>query len=127
MRALFDFIRGHWLPLSALLLATITALSLWPISSLPDVPGNDKLHHYIAYTALMLPAALRRPENRLRIALFFLVWSGAIELIQPYVSRYGEWLDLGANAIGLASGLLLAALIRHWLPDEAPCESEGRQ
>ncbi len=118
MRALFDFIRSHWLPLSALLLTTITALSLWPVSSLPDVPGNDKLHHYIAYTALMLPVALRRPANRLWIALLFLAWSGAIELIQPYVNRYGEWLDLGANAIGLASGLLLAALIRHWLPDE---------
>jgi len=81
------------------------------------VPGNDKLHHYIAYTALILPAALRRPKKWLWIALFFLAWSGAIELIQPYVNRNGEWLDLGANAIGLTSGLLLAGIIRRWLPD----------
>ncbi len=117
MRPLFVLIRGHWLPISALLLTSITALSLWPISSLPDVPGNDKLHHYIAYTALILPAALRRPEKWLWIALFFLAWSGAIELIQPYVNRNGEWLDLAANAIGLTSGLLLAGIIRRWLPD----------
>jgi len=109
------FITERWLPLSALLLTTITVLSLWPVSSLPDLPGNDKLHHYIAYAALILPTALRRPEKWLWIALFFLAWSGAIELIQPYVRRYGEWLDLAANATGLLSGFLLAAIMRRWL------------
>jgi hypothetical protein len=41
-------------------------------------------------------------------------WSGAIELLQPFVNRYGEFQDLAANIIGLVCGLLAAKLIR-WL------------
>jgi len=110
---LLSLIRRHWLPLSALTLSLITTLSLWPMDELPAVPGGDKLHHYIAYAALMFPASLRRPRHWLWIALFFLAWSGAIELIQPYVNRYGEWLDLAANAGGLTSGLLLAMVVNY--------------
>ena len=41
-----------------------------------------------------------------------LMYSGIIELIQPYVNRYGEWLDLGANGLGLIGGVLIAAVAR---------------
>jgi len=116
MTVLVDMIRCHWRTVSALLLALITVLSLWPLATLPDVPGNDKVHHYLAYAGLMLPVALRKPEHWLWIALFFFVWSGAIELIQPYVNRYGEWADLVANAGGLLSGMLLALLINSTYP-----------
>jgi len=108
-----NWIRDRWLPLSAAILTTITALSLWPLEHLPTVPGSDKTHHFIAYTALMFPAALRRPRHWLLIALFFAAWSGGIELIQPYVNRYGEWLDMLANSLGLLCGLLIAHLINH--------------
>ncbi len=107
MRTLAGFIRRHWLPVSGALLAAITALSLWPLERLPDVPGSDKLHHAIAYAALMMPAALRRPRHLWAIFLFYLCWSGGIELIQPWVNRYGEWGDLAANAVGLGLGWLL--------------------
>ncbi|MFQ5345370.1 MAG: VanZ family protein [Mariprofundus sp.] len=111
MMLVVDAIRRNWLPISALLLTAITILSLWPLATLPDVPGSDKVHHCLAYAALILPAALRRPEHWLWLALFFFVWSGAIELIQPYVNRYGEWADLAANAGGLLSGMLLGMLV----------------
>jgi len=42
------------------------------------------------------------------IAMFFLGWSGGIELIQPYVNRYAEWGDFAANAAGLACGWLIS-------------------
>lgn len=42
----------------------------------------------------------------------FLVCSGVIELVQPYVNRYGEWLDLGANGLGLVVGILTASFAR---------------
>ncbi len=103
--------RKHWLPTSAVLLAAITALSLWPLEHLPPVPGGDKLHHAIAYAVLMFPAALRRPRHLWAIFLFYLAWSGCIELIQPYVQRYGEWLDLAANTAGLSLSWLLVSLI----------------
>ncbi|WP_258554539.1 hypothetical protein [Photobacterium damselae] len=42
----------------------------------------------------------------------FVAWSGAIELIQPYVNRYGEWLDLAANTGGLITGFIVAQIIK---------------
>ncbi len=108
LASMLDVIRRRWLPVSALLLAAITALSLAPLDELPPVPGSDKWHHAIAYAALMFPAALRRPPRLRAVFLFYLAWGGGIELIQPYVNRYGEWADLAANGAGLAAGWLLA-------------------
>ena len=70
------------------------------------MPGTDKTHHFIAYCALMLPTALAKPKHWPLLALFFIGWSAAIELIQPYVNRYGEWLDLLANATGVLSAVV---------------------
>lgn len=94
------------------MLFLITALSLMPLTELPSVPGTDKTSHILAYSLLMMPVALRRPENWLWLGLFFLGWSAAIELIQPFVNRYAEWLDMLANGAGLACGILIAGLLR---------------
>ena len=104
-------IQKYWLPLTLIILTSITTLSLWPAEHLPSVPGTDKTHHFIAYAALIFPAALRRPKYFYAIALGFISFSGAIELIQPYVNRYGEWLDMTANTLGLVSGWLLAKIV----------------
>ena len=109
-------IQRHWRLCSLLVLTAITILSLYPVEFLPPVPGSDKTHHFIAYALLMFPVTLARPKHWLWIGLFFLAWSGAIELIQPYVNRYGEWLDLLANATGLGLGILLALLLRKVMP-----------
>ncbi len=45
---------------------------------------------------------------------FFFCWSGAIELIQPYVNRFGEWLDLAANTGGLISGFIIARIMAYF-------------
>ncbi|MGF1727476.1 VanZ family protein [Photobacterium nomapromontoriensis] len=120
MQNLIKFIHRYWLTISLMVLCAITVLSLTPAPSLPTVPGTDKSHHFIAYAALMFSVALRKPQHWLFIGLFFLGWSGAIELIQPYVNRYGEWLDLAANAGGLLCGILLSTLINHFLPVRHP-------
>ena len=111
MRQILNLIERYWIALTALILTAITVLSLSPLPELPSVPGTDKTHHFIAYAILMLPTALRRPQNWLLIAFGFVAYSGAIELIQPYVNRYGEWLDLLANTGGLICGWLIAELI----------------
>lgn len=90
----------------------ISVLSLYPADSLPPVPGTDKTHHFIAYAALAFPVALARPKMWLLMIAGLLAYSGVIELIQPFVNRYGEWLDLAANAGGLLTGVLLAHLVR---------------
>lgn len=110
MPYIINLIREYWLNITLLLLTAIATLSLWPAEHLPDVPGTDKTHHFIAYAALIFPTVLRKPQYYLFIVIGFLAFSGAIELIQPYVNRYGEWLDMGANALGLFFGWILAKL-----------------
>lgn len=110
MTRLLQQVKTHWMAIALTLLATITLLSLWPLQNLPPIPGTDKTHHLIAYTALMFPVALRKPQGWLLMGLGFVVYSGAIELLQPYVNRYGEWLDLAANTAGIVCGAVLAEL-----------------
>jgi len=104
-------IQKYWLHITLILLGCIATLSLWPVAHLPTVPGTDKTHHFIGYAALMLPTALRQPKHWQIITFAFLAFSGAIEIIQPYVNRYGEWLDMTANAVGLICGFILAKIM----------------
>ena len=109
-------IKTYWIAFTLFILAVITILSLWPIDELPSVPGTDKNHHLIAYAFLMLPTALRKPDRWILFGLFFIAYSGAIELLQPYVNRYGEWLDMLANTAGIVCGLIIAELINFFFP-----------
>ena len=49
--------------------------------------------------------------------MLYICLGGVIELIQPYVNRYGEWLDFIANVtgvlIGSVFGLLANKFIKH--------------
>ena len=116
MITLLNHIKSYWIAFTLFTLAVITTLSLWPLENLPSVPGSDKIHHFIAYAALMFPTALRKPNHWKSIGLFFIACSGVIELLQPYVNRYGEWLDMAANITGVVCGLLLAELIIYFFP-----------
>ena len=122
MISLLAIIRNYWITASLFTLTIITILSLYPLESLPSVPGSDKTHHFIAYGALMFPTALRKPKHWQFIGLFFICWSGAIELLQPFVNRYGEWLDMAANTTGILCGLLLAHFISRIFLDNSKFE-----
>lgn len=111
MTSVLNIIKAHWVVFTLTALAAITFLSLWPLEQFPSVPGTDKTHHLIAYALLMFPTALRKPKNWLLIGLLFIAYSGTIELIQPYVNRYGEWLDMLANCAGVMCGALAAGLV----------------
>ena len=113
--AISDLLTRRWLVITFLTLALITIASLMPADQLPLVPGTDKTHHFIAYGLLMFPVAFARPRHWMLMGIVFLLWSGAIELIQPYVNRYGEWLDMAANAGGLCSGVLVAYIARYFI------------
>lgn len=119
MQFMINLIKKYWLVITTLILAAIATLSLWPAEHLPQIPGSDKTHHFISYGALMLPVALRKPEHWLWVGLGFAAFSGAIELIQPYVNRYGEWLDMAANIAGLVCGFFLAKLIEYFSTEPA--------
>jgi VanZ family protein len=118
MHYLISFISRFWQSITLVILALITIASLFPVEHLPAVPGSDKTHHFISYCGLMLPAAIRRPKHWLTLVLIFIVWSGLIELIQPYVNRYGEWLDLFANMGGILLAIIIAQCLRWFIADK---------
>lgn len=116
-------IKEHYVTLTILILVAITTLSLYPLNNLPDVPGTDKTHHFIAYAILAFPAALRKSGRWIYIIIFFIFYGGLIELIQPYVNRYGEWLDMLANTSGVLLGVILALLVNHFYKKHAEIET----
>ena len=120
MNTFLNTIRNHWFIVTAICLAMITTLSLYPLEQLPPVPGSDKTHHFIAYAGLVFPVALRKPSHWLYLCVCFIAWSGAIEIIQPYVNRYGEWLDMAANCTGIACGICLAYGLNTLYPRKSP-------
>ena len=116
MIKLLALVRTNWVAFTLFTLVAITTLSLWPLEKLPSVPGTDKTHHFIAYAILMFPTALRKPDKWIMLGLLFIAYGCAIELLQPYVNRYGEWLDMAANTVGVACGLIVAELTNRFFP-----------
>ena len=112
MKRIIYFGQCYWFAGTLFILLAITALSLWPGTNLPSVPGTDKIHHLIAYALLVMPVALRKPKNWLFFCLLFILFSGVIELVQPFVNRYSEWKDLLANSLGVCCGLVVAKMIK---------------
>ena len=118
MTQLAAITKRYWRSLSILIMLLTTTFSMSPLDNLPEAPGSDKTHHFIAYAALAFPTALRKPRQWPIIILGFALYSGLIELIQPLVNRYGEWMDFLANACGLFIGVALASLINKLAKDK---------
>jgi len=111
----FSLIARYWLPITIFNLFIITLLSLTPLDELPPVPGTDKIHHFIAYGVLIFPTALKRPHRWILLAVGFVLYSGMIELVQPFVNRYSDWMDMAANSAGIIVGIILAIFIRSYI------------
>ncbi|MCH4271468.1 VanZ family protein [Kerstersia gyiorum] len=98
------------------LLVIISFLTLASPGSLPRVAGGDKVHHALAFAALVFPVVVARPAWALRAFIGAVAYGGLIELVQPSFGRAGEWADLIADTIGAAAGVVLAWLTRWVLP-----------
>ena len=110
MTRMLQFIQSsqcQWLGF-ALGLVAISIATLTPMTHLPDAPGSDKLHHVIGFGGWALMCVFGPLRRFLWMALFIFIWGGVIELIQPSVNRYGEWLDFYADGLGV----LLVVLAR---------------
>jgi VanZ family protein len=96
---------------AAIALLTV-ALTLTPGDEQIHAPGGmDKLFHFLAFFALVLPVALTEPRRWVLLVCLAAGLGGAIELIQPHVGRQAEWGDALANAAGALAG----ALLGRWL------------
>lgn len=88
---------------------------------MPDFDGADKVNHLLAFGSMATAASLgwpAGPRARWGVGLGLLAYGGLIELVQSQIpSRTAAWDDLLADAVGIAGGLLLAALLRRrWPP-----------
>ncbi|VAV95221.1 hypothetical protein MNBD_ALPHA06-1984 [hydrothermal vent metagenome] len=106
-----------------LVLLAITILSLWPGHAEPPTsPWTDKVNHGLAYFALgvtFLAKTLSKQVtpifSRKLLRGFLLLWafSGLMELIQgtQMIGRTSSFLDLLANAGGLALAIIFGQII----------------
>jgi len=114
IEVLVNNVKNNWKLFTLFLLCIITILSLFPFPVLPEVPGGDKTHHLIAYSVLATPVVLANPRNLLLYLFLLIIYGGLIEIIQPYVNRYGEWLDFLANTIGVISTYIAVLIYRFY-------------
>jgi len=58
--------------------------------------------------------AIVQPAHFKKIILFFIAYGGFIELIQPYVNRYGEFIDFVYNTTGIFISLIIGNLFKKY-------------
>ena len=85
--------------------------TLTPLEELPPVPGTDKLQHFVAFGVFVLPVCLLMPARTWLIFAIAVLYGALIEIIQPYVNRYGEMGDFWADAGGAVIGVVISRLI----------------
>ena len=60
-----------------------------------------------------MPSGLKKPNKWILFIFLFIIFGGVIEMIQPYVNHYGEWLDFFANTIGVISGFFVGVILNN--------------
>jgi len=78
--------------------------TLLPLPQAVDVPGTDKWHHFLGFAALTYPLTVASRRHWLPIIVFGLLFGALIEIIQPYVNRFGDVADFNADAVGVLIG-----------------------
>lgn len=102
--------------LLAAALFAITDLALQPGHDMPaSILGSDKLEHFAAFAALAVITRIAWPGvTRWFTVPALLLYGVGIELAQatPAIGRTASMADLGADALGIAFGMLTAGLLR---------------
>tara|TARA_B100000902_G_C27209317_1_gene863446 strand:+ start:630 stop:1010 length:381 start_codon:yes stop_codon:yes gene_type:complete len=85
--------------------------TLTPLPKSLDVPGSDKWHHFVAFAFLVYPLTVANKKCWIPIILFGLFFGALIELVQPYLNRFGDIQDFQADAIGVLIGFALGVIV----------------
>ncbi|MBC7006733.1 VanZ family protein [Photobacterium sp. BZF1] len=94
----------------------ILFLSLKPNGpELVSIPHIDKVQHFIAYAVFAIVAAYAVATKRAfyRYGLAIVLFSGGIEILQPYFGRECSLFDLLANSLGVALGMFIVSLVNN--------------
>ncbi|MDV5172121.1 VanZ family protein [Photobacterium rosenbergii] len=92
----------------------ILYLSLKPSGpEIVSIPHIDKLQHFMAYTVFAVVAAYAVSTKRAyyKVCIAIVLFSGAIELIQPSFGRECSFFDWLANSLGVSLGMFVTALL----------------
>lgn len=103
------------LGLTALFALVIALATFSPETGVGGAPGQDKILHAIAFAGLVLPVAVLARQHLIWLAPLAIGYGAAIEVIQPFVGRGGEWLDLVADIAGVILGIFAGTVIRSFL------------
>jgi VanZ family protein len=92
-----------------LLNITILVLSLAPIGEQIPKPleRSDLIYHGIAYALICLLFLFSYKNKKIMVTTSLIAQGVAIEFLQPYFMRHFEYLDMAANSLGVAVGLIL--------------------
>ena len=100
-----------WSALWCLAIALVVAVSLLPAPDLPDAPGSDKLHHFIAYFLLAASAVqlFARWPALLGAGLGLVLLGIGLEHAQGALTdtRMADRWDALANTLGVIAGLAI--------------------
>jgi VanZ family protein len=94
-------------PIFFLSVVVLTVASLVPVNMLPPQSADiwDKAQHAFGFAWLAFLGLLSYPQRPTVVAVSLLAYGGAIELAQAATGwRYGEWLDLTADGVGILLG-----------------------
>lgn len=102
---------------SAVFLTVVFTLAICTgtLTALPekiDVPGTDKWQHLVAFAALVYPITVASRRYWIPVTVFASCLAALIEIIQPYVNRFGDIKDFQADMLGVFLGLLIGILVR---------------
>ena len=116
--------RPLWRRVLWLLAAVAAVAALVPTEAAPSLGLDDKIDHLLAFASLGLAALLAQPAGR-RAALAagagLQMYGALIEVAQTLVpGRDASWADLGADALGIGVGLLVAVGLRQLWPAPRP-------
>ena len=84
--------------------------TLTPLPQAVDMPGIDKWYHFLAFAALTYPLTVASRRCWLLVIVFGLSFGASIEIIQPYVNRFGDIADFTADAFGVLIGFLFGVI-----------------
>jgi VanZ family protein len=106
---------GHWRTCCrwafAVCLVVVMALALVPPRFPTPTTGWDKANHALTFAFLAVLGLVAYPRRIAPVLAGLLAYGGTIELLQGLTDyRTAEWLDWGADGVGLAVGSMLARL-----------------
>jgi VanZ family protein len=114
-------IRGYWKSIIVCIGILYVSLVRDPGISLPTFVGADKWVHGLMYAVLGVMAcwdSIRMEIKGWRLGLISIVlpivYGGVIEVIQEqwFAPRSGEWMDWGADCIGVIIGAISVMIVK---------------